>query len=45
MTENKIQTSKYEVQRTKYTTSILLLLLLVTVLITGCSAQSQTPRP
>jgi len=35
MTENKIQSSKY-------TTRILLLLLLVTVLIAGCSAQSQT---
>jgi RND family efflux transporter MFP subunit len=41
MIENKIQSSKYEVQSTKYTTSILLLLL-VTLLIAGCSAQSQT---
>ena len=45
MTENKIQSSKYEVQNTKYTTSILLLLLLVTLLIAGCSAQSQTRVP
>ena len=42
MTENKIETSKYEIQSTKYTTSILLLSLLVSLLITGCSAQSQT---
>ncbi len=41
MTNNKIQSSKYEVQ----TTSILLLLLLVTLPLAGCSAQSQTRVP
>jgi len=38
MTENKIQRSKYAVQ----STTILLFLVLITVLLAGCSAQSQT---
>lgn len=45
MTENKIQSSNCKVQSTKDTTSIPLPLLLVTLLLAGCSAQSQTRVP